>query len=340
MTYTKIPPKVKSSSLSGYHQVCTRHHVNAMELLAQEELSNTVLRSEDIMICYDRFASLLNRSADAADHPLFGFELATHQGLKTYGPLGLLASQSATVGESLDVIQKYFHFHAQGVSISFSEQERNMHLGVKIQIDPGICQIQLMEMSLLQGYNVLNQLSPDLASCTRIHFKHEPLAPLEEYQKYTRARISFGTDKNELIFPAHILRQKPSAASEEVKHYLENFLSRESEGKEQPLKLKVSKLIYELIPTGEASLTTIAPMLGMNVRTLQRELRLDGTEFRALLDEVRFEIARTYLDQHYSITDVALNLGYSELSAFSRAFKRWSGITPQQWRSQTFRLAG
>lgn len=328
----KTSHKVKSSALMGFHPLCRRLNINPVEILAAEGLSSTVMRIPDLMINYDSLAHVLNHAADAADYPLFGLEMSGYQGLKIFGPLGLLASQCDTVADSLEIIQKYFHFHASGVSINLIPHGKDVHLCLDIMIDPSISQEQLMEMSLVLGYNVMCEFSPEFAEATRLSFKHAPLADPEQYKAFTRAKIAFNQEKDALIFPARLLEQKPCAASEEVRNYLEAFLAREARGHDQPLPQKVSKLIYELIPTGEATLTTIAPMLGMNVRTLQRELRQADTEFRSLLDDVRFEIARSALEQNQSITDVALNLGYSELSAFSRAFKRWSGVPPQQWR--------
>ncbi|WP_432696094.1 AraC family transcriptional regulator ligand-binding domain-containing protein [Marinobacterium sp. YM272] len=336
MTYPKTSPKVKSSALMGFLPLCRSLNINPIEILAAEGLSSAVLRSMDLMISYNSLAHVLNHATDAAEHPLFGASLAGYQGLKTFGPLGLLASQSQSVAGSLDIIQKYFHFHAEGVNINLQPHGKDTHLGLEIMTDPSISQEQVLELSLVFGYRILTELSPEFADQTQIHFRHAPLAPLEQYQALTPAKLCFEQEKDALVFPSRLLDCKPKPASEEVKNYLETFLERESKGQQQPLQYKVSKLIYELIPSGEATLTTIAPMLGLNVRTLQRELSLAGTEFRTLLDEVRFEIARTSLEQNSPITDVALNLGYSELSAFSRAFKRWSGVPPQQWRQSHY----
>ncbi|WP_020681315.1 AraC family transcriptional regulator [Marinobacterium rhizophilum] len=332
MSQAKIASQVKSSALMGLYPLCRRLQINPVKLLADEGLSSTVLRSTDLMIPYDSFAHVLNRAADTADFPLFGIALSSYQGLKTFGPLGLLAAESATVADALDVIRKYFHFHAQGVLIDIALREKDVELSIEFDIDPAISLEQTFELSLGLGYNVLREMAPEWMERAKIHFSHGPLAAPEEYKRYTPAKICFEQEKNAIIFPIQLLRQTPRPASDEIKSYLESFLERESKGREQPLQYKVSKLIFELIPTGDATLPTIASMLGMNVRTLQRELQLAGTEFRLLVDQVRFQIAREALERNYTLTDIALNLGYSELSAFSRAFKRWSGVSPQQWR--------
>ncbi|NVK41465.1 MAG: AraC family transcriptional regulator ligand-binding domain-containing protein [Oceanospirillaceae bacterium] len=332
MSQPKTTAQVKSSALMGLYPLCRRLQINPIKLLAEEGLSSTVLRSSELMIPYESLCHVLNRGADTADLPLFGLALSCYQGLKIFGPLGLLAAESATVADALSVIQKYFHFHARGAIIDLTVNERETELELTFDLDPSISPEQTFELSLGLGYNVLKEMAPDWMPRAKIHFTHSPLASEEEYQRYTDARIFFKQEKNAIIFPTQLLRQKPTPVTDEIKNYLESFLERESKGHERPLQYKVSKLIFELISTGEATLPTIAPMLGMNVRTLQRELQLAGTEFRTLVDEVRYQLARDALERHYTLTEIALNLGYSELSAFSRAFKRWSGISPQQWR--------
>ncbi|HWO08502.1 MAG TPA: helix-turn-helix transcriptional regulator, partial [Polyangiaceae bacterium] len=77
----------------------------------------------------------------------------------------------------------------------------------------------------------------------------------------------------------------------------------------------------------------IARRLGLGERTLQRRLRDEGTSFAALLDEARAELARSYLgDSKLAIFEVAYLLGYSEPSAFNRAFRRWTGKSPREYR--------
>jgi len=85
--------------------------------------------------------------------------------------------------------------------------------------------------------------------------------------------------------------------------------------------------------SGEPALEIIAEKMGMSAGSLQRRLRDQGLTFTALVDKVRCELATYYLQQrHLPISELALLLGYSEVSAFSRAFRRWFGISPRQWR--------
>lgn len=89
------------------------------------------------------------------------------------------------------------------------------------------------------------------------------------------------------------------------------------------------------MPEGDAALATVAAALHVSVRTLQRRLHACGQTWQQVLDRSREELARQYLADHgLSLTDIALLLGFSEQSAFTRAFKRWRGQTPAQVRKR------
>jgi AraC-like DNA-binding protein len=82
----------------------------------------------------------------------------------------------------------------------------------------------------------------------------------------------------------------------------------------------------------------VALTLGLNERTLQRKLKDEGTSFRDLQEQVRSSLAVNYMrEPQFRLTDIAEMLGYSDLSVFSRSFKRWFGISPQKWRAKEFR---
>jgi len=84
---------------------------------------------------------------------------------------------------------------------------------------------------------------------------------------------------------------------------------------------------------GEPNLDDVATKIGLSTWTLQRNLRKEGISFTSLVDNLRCEMATRYMQQNQlSISDMALLLGYSEVSAFSRAFRRWFNISPRQWR--------
>jgi len=100
-----------------------------------------------------------------------------------------------------------------------------------------------------------------------------------------------------------------------------------------PLVSRVTKIIVEHLPSGDATIENVASELFMSKRKLQRLLQEDGTSFIAILNETREEIAKQYVrDKEMNLTEIAFLLGFSEQSTFSRSFKRWTGKSPSSFR--------
>ena len=97
---------------------------------------------------------------------------------------------------------------------------------------------------------------------------------------------------------------------------------------------QIAFVLQSILTTGEARLPVVARLLGRHPRLLQQDLQAQGRTFREVLDQVRYGEAQQQLRHGaQSITELALQLGYADESAFSRAFKRWSGVSPRAWRS-------
>lgn len=96
----------------------------------------------------------------------------------------------------------------------------------------------------------------------------------------------------------------------------------------------VRSVIAELLPTGHPTLENAAISLGISPRTLQRRLADDGLTFTQVIDEVRFNTARQLIIKQQKLADVATHLGYADAGSFTRAFERWTGMSPQKYRKQ------
>src|SRR5262249_16896150 len=108
----------------------------------------------------------------------------------------------------------------------------------------------------------------------------------------------------------------------------------EKRGDDSPLD-RMRELIAEALQSGVPTLDQIAKKMATSERTLRRRLEAEGTSFRALLDETRARLARSYVsDRRMPLSEVAFLLGFPEPSAFHRAFKRWTETTPSAWRAR------
>lgn len=163
-------------------------------------------------------------------------------------------------------------------------------------------------------------------------FTFEAPSYVAEYERIFQAPLTFGSDKTGLLIDPMFatLRQPPrdsfvfGTLSERA-----DALLKELEGATS-LRAKVESLLMPILHTGDATIDTIAEKMGVGRRTLQRKLSAEGAPFETVLDELRHRLALHYLEgKKVSVNETAYLVGFSDASAFSRAFKRWTGTSPK-----------
>jgi AraC-like DNA-binding protein len=147
--------------------------------------------------------------------------------------------------------------------------------------------------------------------------------------------VQFGCATNALVIELSFAERAVPAADQKLylimKQYLDQVLSELPQ--EDSLFAAIRKTVAESLRDGRPELARVAKKLAIGPRTLQRRLKEYGFDFKKLVEDSRQRFAVTYLkDRKNSLTEIAFLLGYSELSAFNRAFKRWTGTTPLDYQ--------
>ena len=161
---------------------------------------------------------------------------------------------------------------------------------------------------------------------------------IETYEAFFACPVRFGADHTQLVLAKSALDLPLKTADPNLAALLTRQVEQESAQLESRDDLPFTDQVRRKLRIGlKDDLTTIEQMaseLGMTSRTLQRRLKDDGTSFQDLRDEVRRELADHYLDGELSIAEISFLLGFSQPSAFFRAFKRWTGVTPNEARAR------
>jgi AraC-like DNA-binding protein len=184
---------------------------------------------------------------------------------------------------------------------------------------------------------------PDITPLA-VRFRHRAPRDIAAHQAFFRCPVEFDAPHHEFELPISIYRSKFENANTAlsaffVKHAEE--LLRQHGTDDDTLQARVRREIADQLPNGELSLARVARRLGMSERSLRRRLTEENTSFSQLASEVRYERARALLGSpRLSLGEIAFLLGFSDVSAFSRAFKSWSGLAPGQYRGQGRGAAG
>jgi AraC-like DNA-binding protein len=193
-----------------------------------------------------------------------------------------------------------------------------------------------VELALARTVTTLKMFGGHDFQLISAHFQYSAPQYVSEYRRIFGNELWFGDMENKLVFPSDILHQPiPSAQP-----YLRDMLLTRAEkllrdiGEQAGLKQQVQNAIINGLPSGAISIDQITASFNMSRQTLYRKLKDEGTSFQKILEDIRKSLAADYL-QHteYAVTEIAFLLGFSELSSFHRAFKRWYGTNPKKYRS-------
>jgi len=188
-------------------------------------------------------------------------------------------------------------------------------------------------MSIGQLYNhLVSNGSPDHR--ISIHLQQPEPPQYEKVSGYQNLLV-FGSDFDGVQFPTILSNYQLNQDSDILRDYFQQRIQMLEELYPNSLPSQLRYLFTNALASGDCSLTQVAASLNLHPRVLQKRLSAEGTSFSKLLQQTRQDIACQHLrSSNIAITDLALKLGYAEVAIFSRHFKRWTGLSPQQWRQQ------
>ena len=192
-----------------------------------------------------------------------------------------------------------------------------------------------------------------LMSILRMNFQHD-FAPVsanfihsspecaEKYSEFFKSPVTFDSSVSSLALSLEVVDHILPSGNKELATFNDQLMTKYlATLDKEDLPIRVRKSIVEHLPSGDATIDNIASELCYNSRTFQRLLQQEGTTFVALLNESRMELAKQYVqDKNVGFTELAFLLGFSELSSFSRSFKRWTGKSPSQYRKAVGLILG
>jgi AraC-like DNA-binding protein len=283
--------------------------------------------------------TFLNLVAASLEDELFGFHLAQDFDLREIGTLYYIMASSETLGESLQRAARYSRITNEAVHIRY---QKNRDIVVAFEyIDVARHQDRhQIEFFMIALVRLVRHLSGRHWLPTRVNLTHHRNAFQAAFKSFFGCDVLFGSAVDEIAFPSTI-QPTPLATADPFLHAM---LTAQCEQmhvdrlRPAALRASVENEIAPLLPHGKAQASEIARKLGMSQRTLARHLAADGLSFTVILDEMKFDLAKRYLmEADLPITTIAWLLGYHEASAFTHAFKRWTGKTPKQLRMRTNR---
>lgn len=291
-------------------------------------------RAEGFIPC-SSFARVLEQSAALTGDRAFGLRFGSSSNPKNIGALAYAVFNAPTVAVALEIGARYLHIHNEAAQAIFGEENDLSYLRYSVK-DLGSAEPrQFIEYGMAIALNTLRVMVGSQWNPREVHFAHGEPPATAEHQQLFRAPVLFSCPTNAFVMEREFCRRPIPAADANLfkilGRYLETVLSHMP--KEEEDLAPVRRKIAETIKEGSPKLHQVAKAMALSPRTLQRQLSDYGIDFRTLVDDTRRRFAIDYLkDSDNTLTQIAFLLGYSELSAFNRSFKRWTGKTPLEYR--------
>ncbi len=313
--------------------VCAHYGLTTETLLMRAGLPADVLERPGDMVSFERvvvlFLNIMNMTRDEA----LGLVAGSCVQPRSYQVMGYAIMTSQTLGAAIGRLIRYETLVGKLGHTRMLEQDGYVDLVWHSPLS-GAWACYLKEAAIAGWVTFARSLLvsvPDYEVC----FDHPQRGDLESYRRILGEKVSFGQPFTGVRLASGALGIAVKSADpglcavldREAQSALGDFDSRIN------LVNEVRAVIAQCLPEGEPSLEMVATRLALSVRTMQSRLREGGQPFKVLVDDVRRQLAGMYLlREDLSLIDVGFLLGFSEQSAFSRAFRRWYGMAPQQYQ--------
>lgn len=308
-------------------------------LLRAADIDPQQLTKPENRIPLEQQQKLWQLAAQHSATTTFGLHFARCIQPTSFGVLGYMAMNCHTIEECFDAVVKYQFLAGQGGEFTLDREVDRVCLCYNPVNPEHPATAQRVVAMLAANVSFGRWLVGEDFRVARVEFCQQSpsgLTEREEYDEFFNCPVVFGSPRNRLVYHAAVLQLVVPNASEELLQLLQERANRLLEAVSQGsgIAARITSLLATQLNNRVPDKARIAAQIGMSERTLQRRLREEGTSFQEILDNTRHYLARELLrNTGLTLNEVALQLGFAEPSAFFRAFKKWEGCTPGQYRA-------
>ena len=286
------------------------------------------------------FKRLILEAVNVTNDTAFGLLVGERLLISSHGLLSYVSSKSVSPKEALELIARYLPLRTSLMTAKLEHTKTHTRFVLIENCDLEEASQPVIEAITLTIKNLFEYVTMGLCKVDGVSIASNTPSHLSLSEQLFRCNVTYQASWNGFEVPHELLnipvRASSSKALFEAVHRCQDELTRLA--KSQKLSAQVRSIMLER-QNNLPSLAVIARMLNLTPRTLHRRLIDEGSSYRDIIEYVRHQLAMDYLlDQQIIIKEIAFMLGYSDLASFRRAFKRWTGQTPSEYRTNSVEL--
>jgi AraC-like DNA-binding protein len=323
---------VRAATLEGFVDLARDAGVDPVRLCEAVGIPPSALDDRDERIRNDAVAALLDLAARQTGIDDLGLRMASLRRPSSWGAVGLLMTQQETVGEAMHAAARYIASYSEGISVEVETYGEEAVVWLGIAYDPGAMRFdpaQRNELVVGGSVSVLRWLIRRDWRPERVAFTHSAWGDLDRYRPYFGRIPQFDQDRLSFVLRRADMELPLPDNDPEAARLLRQMAEQQMPDRASPFSRAVALTISQRLAEGALNADAVAAALDLDLRTLQRRLAAEGSSFSDLLNTVRKDLARTYVESsRRPLAEVADLLGFASLSAFSQWYSRSHGQSP------------
>jgi AraC-like DNA-binding protein len=299
---------------------------------AATDLTPELVGDDDARITAAQFCVAWAETIRLTANPYLALDIAAATPVGAFGIVEYVCRSASTLGDALRRWVRYLNLLDDAVKVGLAVEDERAMLRVEMESEapaPGA-----HELCFALVAKQARQLSAAPLRLVGVELVHRAPPDAARYRTFFDAPVTFGATTNQLVFARTALEASLVSSDPQLLAILTRAADElHARAPEEPtLTAQVTRVLREALRDDEGHVELVAKRLGLTSRSLQRRLKDEGSSFNDVREQVRKELSRRYLDQNLSNAEISFLLGFSEPSAFFRAFKRWTGQTPNEAR--------
>ena len=312
-----------------------------MTFLHTQGIDSKILLDPDATVPMSACVGLLADAVRATGDDNLGLHVAEHAELGSFDVHFYAMISSPTLGAAFERVCRYQRLIHETSQVRLEQSEDRAVLSHRLAGGMAAPR-QTAELLLASWVRAGRVATRTMWSPVEVRFAHPAPRDSREHVRFFAAPVLFATGENALVLPSALLHLPCRRTDPSLLSIIDRYVADRLGGpRVATFADRARAALSEELQAGNVTAERLAARLTVSIRTLHRSLAAEGTSYRRLLDQLRLDIAeRHLLDDRMSVAEIAFLVGFSELSAFHRAFKRWTERTPAAFRAEARRRPG
>ncbi len=335
---SQVQPTLSPRFITYVRDYCMDRGIDPSRLFARCGVDIQSCDEFDRAVPASQVALLFEEAAKDSGNPSLGLDMARSYHYEASSLLILAVVSAPNVAEGIRCLCHYDRFVDTAIDTRFEADEKQAEFSHCIMVPEGVITRQLAEYLSAFLVQALSNSTRQRMPIKEVRFKHAHADNQTILEQFFSAPVLFGQQENLIVFDSSYLQERFYSSHSLLHDVLIQALKTYFVSSESGLRF-FDILCRELIrDVGDEAVTleSVAQRMAMSPRTLRRRLSEEGQSFQEVKKLAREKRAKYYLSHtNMPLAEIAFELGYSELSAFSRAFRNWAGVNPQTYRQHT-----